>query len=119
MLPAVAFFELMSNPVAEDWPLCDPSASLREPSWVRDVLEILSALQMDGDWLLGLSEEEQAVVATAISAMEAGAALDKDVGEDVHQLLAEGARGTACGMFELRSSESEACLLYTSDAADE
>ena len=58
MLPAVAFFELMSDPPDVDWGLCDPEALARKPTWIQSALEILSALQMDGEWLLGLSEAD-------------------------------------------------------------
>ena len=108
MLPAVAFFELMSDPPDVDWALCDPGALSREPAWIQSALEILSVLQMDGEWLLGLSEAEQVTVAQVTSAKDAGGALSEAVLDDLHELLAGGARGTAFGVFDLPSSESEA-----------
>ncbi len=108
MLPAVAFFELISDPSAVDWPLCDPGALSREPAWIQSALEILSALHMDGEWRLGLSEDEQVTVAQVASAKDAGGVLSEVVRDDIYKLLAGGARGSASGVFDLPSSESEA-----------
>ena len=79
LLPAVAFFELMVAPPDEDWPLCDPRALSQEPPWIQSALEVLTALQMDGEWLLGLSEADQLTVAKATSAQEAGVPLSETV----------------------------------------
>ena len=98
----------MSDPPDVDWALCGPGALSREPAWIQSALEILSALQMDGEWLLGLSEAEQVTVAQVASAKDAGGALSEAVLDDLHELLAGGARGTAFGVFDLPSSESEA-----------
>ena len=108
LLPAVAFFELMVAPPDEDWPLCDPRALSQEPPWIQSALEVLTALQMDGEWLLGLSEADQLTVAQATSAQDARVALSETVLDELQELLAGGARGTASGVFELPSSESEA-----------
>ena len=71
----------------------------REPAWIQSALEVLSALQMDGEWLLGLSEAEQVTVAQVTSAKDAGGALSEAVLDDLHELLAGGARGTAFRCF--------------------
>ena len=63
---------------------------------------------MDGEWLLGLSEADQLTVAQATSAHDARVALSETVLDELQELLAGGARGTASGVFELPSSESEA-----------
>ena len=99
MLPAVAFFELMSDPPDVDWAVCDPGALSRAPAWIQSALEILSALQMDGEWLLGLSEAEQVTVAQVTSAKDAGGALSETVLDDVHELLAGGAMGNGLRCF--------------------
>ena len=116
MLPAVAFFELMADPTPEDWSVCDQGALTREPAWIHGVLEIVSALQVDGEWLLGLSEEEQLTVSQVVSAREAGAGLSESVLDDLYKLLAGGARGTASGAFDVPSSESDAITDEEEDA---
>ena len=98
----------MVAPPDEDWPLCDPGALSQEPPWIQSALEVLTALQMDGEWLLGLSEADQLTVAQVTSAQDAGVALSETVLDELQELLAGGARGTASGVFELPSSESEA-----------
>ena len=98
----------MVAPPDEDWPLCDPGALSQEPPWIQSALEVLTALQMDGEWLLGLSEADQLTVAQVTSAKDAVVALSEAVLDDLHELLAGGARGTAFGVFDLPSSESEA-----------
>ena len=50
----------------------DNRALSREPLWMQTALGILSALQIDGEWLLGLKENEQVMVAEVVSAREAG-----------------------------------------------
>ena len=45
----------------------------------RARLKVLTALQMDGEWLLGLSEADQLTVAQATSAQDAGVALSETV----------------------------------------
>ena len=37
-LPAAAFFELVRGHVSEDWPLVDPGALPREPTWRHSAL---------------------------------------------------------------------------------
>merc|ERR1711949_138779 len=98
----------MAAPPDKDWPLCDPRALSQEPPWIQSALEVLTALQMDGERLLGLSEADQLTVAQVTSAQDAGVALSETVLDELQELLAAGARGTASGVFELPSSESEA-----------
>ena len=93
MLPYVAFFELMSDQPDVDLALCDPGALSRESYWIQSALEVLSALQMDGEWLLGLSEAEQVTVSQVTPAKDAGGALSEAVLDDLHEPLAGGAMG--------------------------
>ena len=76
----------------------------------------MSALQADGEWPLGLSEEEQLTVAQVVSVREACASLSESVLDDLYKLLAGGARGTASGAFDVPSSESDAITDEEDDA---
>ena len=89
-LPAAAFFELVREHVSEDWALVDPGALPLEPTWLHRVLGVLSALQMDAEWLLGLSEEDQMRVARVASATEMGATGDETLTDDLYNLLVWG-----------------------------
>ena len=71
----------------------------REPAWIQSALEVLSALQMDGEWLLGLSEAEQVTVAQVTSAKDAGGALSEAVLGVLHELLAERREGNGLRCF--------------------
>ena len=83
----------MVAPPDEDWPLCDPGALSQEPPWIQSALEVLTALQMDGERLWGLSEADQLTVARATSAQDAGVALSETVLDELQELLAGGAKG--------------------------
>ena len=92
-LPVVAFFELLSDPLKDDWPVCDSGALCKEPSWIQTTLEILSALQIDGEWLLGLNEDEQGVVAELVSAREACEGVNELALTHMYELIGGGAKG--------------------------
>ena len=85
----------------------DPSALPREPTWLQSALGVFSALQMDAEWLLGLSEEDQMRVARVASATEMGATGDETLTDDLYNLLVGGSRGTERGQFQLPECESE------------
>ena len=106
-LPAAAFFELVRENVSDDWALVDPGAMHREPTWLQSALGVFSALQMDAEWLLGLSEENQTRVARVASATEMNATGDETVTDDLYHLLIGGSRGTERGQFQLLEVESE------------
>ena len=85
----------------------DPSALPREPTWLQSALAVFSALQIDAEWLLGLSEEDQMRVARVASATEMGATGDETLTDDLYNLLVGGSRGTERGQFQLPECESE------------
>ena len=66
------FLEAVKEPPVADCGLVDPSALPREPSWLQNALEVLSALQMDSEWLLSLSERDQMTIAEVVSSHEEG-----------------------------------------------
>ena len=89
-MPAAAFFELVREHVSEDWALVDPGALPRGPAWLQSALGVFSALQMDAEWLLGLSEEDQMKVVRVASATEMGATGDETLTDDLYNLLVGG-----------------------------
>ena len=80
---------------AADLSVIDSGALSREPGWLQTALEVLSALQMDSEWILALTEKEQIMVAEVVSAREQGVDLDPAQMDDVYRLLGGGSRGTA------------------------
>ena len=99
-LPALAILEAVSGDDAPDMSVIDPGALSREPGWLQTALEVLSALQMDSEWILGLTEKQQIMVAEVVSAREQGIDLNPAQMDEVYRLLGGGSRGTAAGAFE-------------------
>ena len=103
----------MVDPTAQDWSVCDQGALSREPDWIHGALEILSALSVDGEWVLGLSEEKQVQVAEIVSLRDEDGGLSESMLDTLKELCEPGARGAVLGAFDtgafdIGSSESEA-----------
>ena len=76
VLPALFFFENVQEIGEPDLPLVDLRSPSRAPAWMSSVLEVFSALQVDSEWLLGLSEEDQITVAEMASSQRFGPMMD-------------------------------------------
>lgn len=99
-LPALAILEAVNEYDPADRSVIDSGAFAREPPWLQTALEILSALQMDSEWILALTEREQITIAEVVSAREQGIDLNPGQMDEVYRLLGGGSRGTAAGAFE-------------------
>ena len=88
-LPALAILEAVSDDEPIDMSVIDRGALCRQRDWLQRALEVLSALQMDSEWILALTEKEQIIVAEVVSAREQGIDLNPAQMDEVYRCLEE------------------------------